>query len=213
MKHSFAWLVLLLVAAVTAQVRTDNDDATLTFTVDVAQDLTNTLSGRPVSEPGGYVQNNVAPHSRPNDFARGDTGITSGMIYPGGTLMKGKTTIDPKTVHIIGKYHWIGTWTTGLKDFEDAAAHIKGAPAVLAFATEHFDLTARPSSLPEGTLVTEGLWPNAHFTLNRAMVGGTGEFRYFVGDTRVENIGENQTGGCNLRVKFLLRNAKGDRLR
>ncbi len=37
-----------------------------------------------------------------------------------------------------------------------------------------------------------------------------GAFRYFVGETRVENIGENQTGGCNLRVTFVLRKAKED---
>jgi len=206
MKRSFVSMISLvplsMVGVFTLQVRADNDNATVTFTVDVAQDITNTLSGASGSQPGGYVQNNVAPHSNPDDFARGDTGITDGPIYAAGTIAKGKTTIDPKTP-ILGRYHWIGTWAVSLKDFEDAVAEIRGAPPILAFATEQFDL-------PTGTLVTEGVWPNAHFTLNRPMVGGTGAFRYFVGETRVENIGENQTGGCNLRMTFILRKAKED---
>jgi len=190
-----------MVPLLTPPVRAANEDATLTFTVDVAQDVTNTLPGASRSQPGGSVQNNVAPHSNPDDFARGDTAITDGPIFAAGTIVKGKTTIDPRTP-IMGRYHWVGTWAVGLKEFEDAVAY-RGAPPILAFATEQFDL-------PMGTLVTEGVWPNAHFTLNRPMVGGTGAFRYFVGETRVENIGENQTGGCNLRVTFVLRKAKED---
>ena len=215
MKRAFVSMISLaafsMLVLFTLQLRADNDQATLTFTVDVAQDLTNTLSGASGSQPGGYVQNNgLLPHStNPDDFARGDTGITDGPIYAAGTIAKGKTTIHP-TTPTIGSYHWIGTWAVGLKEFEDAVRDTKGAPPILAFATEQFDLPTGMFGLPPGTLVTEGVWPNAHFTLNRPMVGGTGGFRYFVGETRVENIGENQTGGCNLRVTFILRKAKED---
>ncbi len=79
--------------------------------------------------------------SNPDDFARGDTAITDGMIYAAGTIAKGKTTIDPKGTPIVGRYHWIGTWAVSLKDFQDAVAEIRrAAPPILAFATEQFDL-------------------------------------------------------------------------
>jgi hypothetical protein len=196
MKRSiFSLIVLLAVSMVvvfTFQIRADNDDA-VTLTVDVAQDI-NT-----------YVQNNVAPHSAPDDFARGDTGIQDGTIYPAGTLPSGTAKNDPNAPGGIGKYRWVGTWTAGLREFVDAIANKAGAPAVLGVATEEF---AFPDS---GTsLITQGVWPNAHFTVRRPVVGGTGKFRYVVGETREVNLGENSTGGCNLRVTFILRKAKAD---
>ena len=46
-----------------------------------------------------------------------------------------------------------------------------------------------------------------HITLNRVVVGGSGRFSDIVGATRVQNLGENRTGFCNLRVTFILRKA------
>jgi hypothetical protein len=196
MKHWIVSLILLLSVSIVVvfafQFRANNDDAVETFTVDVAQDL----------KLGKYVQNNVAPRVG-DDFGRGDTAIVDGTIYPAGSIASGSNS-DPKASGI-GKYHWVGTWAVSLADFEAAVKGATDAPPILAFATEQFDLPDNGTSL-----ITEGIWPNVHFTLRRPVVGGTGNFRDMVGETRVENIGENSTGGCNLRVTFILRKAKAD---
>jgi hypothetical protein len=40
------------------------------------------------------------------------------------------------------------------------------------------------------------------------VLGGTGQFRDIVGEIREENLGENNTGFCNLRVTFLVKRVK-----
>jgi hypothetical protein len=168
----------------------DNDDVE-TFTIDVAQD------------GNSYVQNSVDPSASPNVFGRGDTGILDGTIYRGGTLPTGRSNNDPNAPGGIGKYRWTGTYTTGTEDFLKAIARLPGAPSVLATATETFMLSE------ENSIVTNGNWPNAFFTLYRAVAGGTGRYRYIVGETREVNLGENRTGFCNLRITFTIRTAKG----
>jgi hypothetical protein len=160
------------------------------FTVDVAQD------------GGNYVQNSVDPSAPKDLFARGDTGILDGTIYPAGTLPDGHANNDPNAPGGIGKYRWIATYTTNTADFLKSLAHEPGAPPVVAFASELF-------SLPDdgATILTTGVWPNVNFTLNRAVLGGSGRFRDIVGESRVQNLGENRTGFCNLRVTFILRKA------
>lgn len=41
----------------------------------------------------------------------------------------------------------------------------------------------------------------------RALSGGTGVFRGYVGEQKQEMLGFNATGGVNLRVTFILRKA------
>ena len=194
MKRSIVSLILLLSVSIVVvfafQFRADNDDATWTFTVEVAQDAK------------GAKQNNAAPRVG-DDFGRGDTAIVDGAIYPVNSIASGSNK-DPKGKPI-GTYHWNGTWAISSNEYLAAVGGSQSAPPVLAFATEQYDLP-----IFNGTLVTEGVWPNAHFSLRRPVVGGTENFRYVVGETHVENIGENSTLGCNLRVKFILRKAKED---
>jgi len=167
-----------------------NNEDLRTFTVDVAFS----------SNPGGYVQNNVNPAAPPLDFAPGDTFIQDGSVYPANTIPGGKTTFDANTPGAIGKYRARGTWTTDTANFERAAAH-QQASSDMAFASELFLFQGGKS-----TLLTDGTVPNAYFSADRVVLGGTGSFRYVVGEVHEENIGENiKTGFCNLRVTFILR--------
>jgi hypothetical protein len=195
MKISGGLLIVLTLVGVAAilpwGVRADNNSDTLTFTVDVAQDL------------GSYVQNNVNPATGSDVFTRGDTGICDGTIYPGGTLPSGRANNDPNAPGGIGKYRWVGTWTTNIAEFNKAVQRIPGAAPQLATANEEFYFSDSANSI-----ITGGEWPNAFFTLFRPVLGGTGNFRYVVGETKEINIGENRTGACNLRVTFTLRKAK-----
>jgi hypothetical protein len=169
--------------------QTDRDkDKTTTFTVDVAL-------GTP------YFQNNVNPAADPSAFSPGDTFIQDGNIYPANTIPGGKTTFDPKTPGAIGKYRARGTFTTDLANFLRAVEHDTHADSDLAFATEMYTFLSDKS-----ILMTDGTWPNAHFSANRVVLGGTGLFRNVVGEVHVENIGENiETLFCNFRVTFKLR--------
>jgi hypothetical protein len=171
----------------------DNNDGVTTFTVDVAQDSATN------------VQNDVNPKEGQEVFTRGDTFILGGTIYPGGTLPAGKANNNPNAPGGIGKYRMTGTNSSDSKNFERAIAGLPADP-VLALGTEIF-------SLPDDrtTILTEGLWPNAHFAAARVVLGGTGNFREVVGEAYEENLGENATGFCNLRITFRIRKAGGQR--
>ena len=187
-------IVLMLVGVAVilpSGARADHNNDTVTFTVDVAQDLTN------------YVQNNVNPATGSDVFTRGDTGILHGTIYPGGTLPSGRANNDPNAPGGIGRYRWVGTYTTNTAEFIKATQRIPGTAPQLASATEEFYFRDSANSI-----ITGGEWPNAFFTLFRPVLGGTGNYRYVVGETKEVNIGENRTGACNIRVTFTLRKAK-----
>jgi hypothetical protein len=190
----FLAVALLAISGVfSSKALAGDDEATETFTIDVAQDIKTN------------AQNNVNGSTGSDIFARGDTGIIDGTIYPGGTIPMGQPKNDPKAPGGIGRYTWVGTYATDTAGFLKAVARILGAPPVLASATEEFYLPDDKSAI-----LTGGAWPNAFFTVQRPVLGGTGRFRYMVGETRELNIGENSSGGCNLRITFLLRKAKGD---
>jgi hypothetical protein len=164
-----------------------NNDDLRTFTVDVALGLpVYQLSGKPLKSD--------------DDFNPGDTFVEDGNIYPAGTIPKGKTNFDPNAPGAIGKYRVRGTFMTDLAGFLQAVADNKHAPPDLAFATEMYTLLTDKS-----TLLTDGTWPNAHLSGDRAVLGGTGSFAEFVGEVHEENIGENVKGFCNFRVTFKLR--------
>jgi hypothetical protein len=170
-------------------IRAGADDEVTTFTIDVATDIaTNT-------------QNNVNPRQSPDLFARGDTFILSGNIYPGGTLPSGKANNDPNAPGSIGKYRVVGTFSEGIENFERAVAGLPASP-VIAIGDEIF-------SLPNDgtTIATSGLWPNAHFSARRVVLGGTGNYREIVGEAIEQNIGENAGGFCNFRITFRIRKA------
>jgi hypothetical protein len=55
------------------------------------------------------------------------------------------------------------------------------------------------------SIATEGL--GGAGAIVRAVTGGTGAFRGYLGEQRQEFLGFNATGGANLRVTFVLRKA------
>jgi hypothetical protein len=192
-----ALTVMLLVAA-TAEVfsfkiQADNDGDIETFTVDIAQYAST------------YVQNDVNPSEGQEVFSRGDTFIVEGTIYPAGSLPGGKADNDPHAPGSIGKYRMRGTFTTDFANFERAVAGSAGADPVLGFASELYSF---PDDL--ATVLTDGIWPNAHFSGQRQVLGGTGRFHDIVGEVNEENIGENKDGFCNLRVTFQIRKVAGN---
>jgi hypothetical protein len=177
--------ILVLSAALITPTNTqaDNDDETTTVSVDVRQVGTTN------------AQNNVDPSKPFTSFDRGDTFILGGDIYPSGTIQRvpaGLKASDP-TVPPIGKYIMRGTYT-GTPD----------TTPIVAFSSELFLLP------DEGTtLLTDGLWPNEQFAARRQVLGGTGRFRYVVGEAHEENIGLNKDEFCNLHVTFRLRKVSG----
>jgi hypothetical protein len=166
-----------------------NDDDLRTFVVDVA-----------FRNP--YFQNNVNPAQESSLFSQGDTFLQYGNIYPGDTIPKGTTDFDPDMAPgAIGVYLARGTWTTNADGFQKATHDASDAPSDLAFATEILSFNA-----DRGTILTDGILPNAHFSARRVVLGGTRSFRETIGDVHEENIGENRTSGyCNLRLTFKIR--------
>ena len=115
----------------------------------------------------------------------------------------GQTNFDPNAPGAIGQYRARGTFTTDLPNFELAVAHDKRAAHDLAFATEMFSL-GNDKSL----ILTDGTWPNAYFSAQRVVLGGTGSFGNVVGEVHAENIGENKYGFCNFRMTFKIHTVK-----
>jgi len=182
--------MLAAALAVPSKMLADDNDVR-TFVVDVA-----------FRNP--YYQNNVDPAETVQNsaaFSPGDTFIQYGNIYPGGTIPEGKTNFDPDTAPgVIGVYMARGTWTTDLANFLKAAENDRSAAPDLAFATEIFSFDDN-----RGTILTDGILPNAHFSARRVVLGGTRSFRDIVGEVQEENIGENNINYCNLRVTFKIR--------
>jgi hypothetical protein len=177
-----------------SQIWANNDDEIRTFTVDVAESTVN------------YKQNDVEPSEGQDVFSSGDTFLQQGTIYPGGTLPRGKANNDPNAPGGIGKYVARGVFTTDLANFEKAVEGRPGAAPKLGFATEIYSFHEDGTSI-----LTDGFWANAHFSARRVVLGGTGGFRDIVGEIKEENIGENNTGLCNLRVTFFVKRVKSER--
>ena len=176
-----------------SQIWANSEDEISTFTVDVAYSTVN------------YKQNDVEPSEGQETFSLGDTFFQEGTIYPGGTLPRGQANNDPNAPGGIGKYRARGVFTTDLANFEKAVNGLPGANPVAGFATEIYSFHDDATSI-----MTDGIWPNANFSARRVVLGGTGQFRDIVGEIKEENIGENSTGFCNLRVTFLVKKVKAE---
>ena len=174
-----------------SQIWANNDDAISIFTVDVAESTVN------------YRQNNVDRSEGQDVFSPGDTFILQGTIYPAGKLPRGKANNDPNAPGGIGTYQARGTYTVDFANFEKAVEGLPGANPEFGFVTEIYSFHDDATSM-----MTDGIWPNAHFSARRVVLGGTGQFRDIVGEIIEENIGENSTGFCNLRVTFLVKRVK-----
>src|ERR1700757_179594 len=175
-----------------SQIWANNGDEVSTFTVDVAESTVN------------YRQNDVEPSQGQDVFSPGDTFILQGTIYPGGTLPRGKANNDPNAPGGIGMYRARGVFTADFTNFEKAVDGLPGASPEVGIVTELYSFDGNGASI-----LTDGIWPNANFSARRIVLGGTGQFRDVVGEIKEENIGENNTGFCNLRITFLVKKVKG----
>lgn len=167
----------LAVLAVAAAPAAADDKGTLRFTVDVAEDFSL------------FVYTPVVPGDIPQ---RGSTFVTEGNLFPAGTIEGDGAGFDPSSAGAIGKWYCRGIHLV-------SAADIPGAPLWVD--------TAQLFQLPdqERSLASDGL--EGSVPVLRAVTGGTGSLRNFVGHQQQEFLGFNASGGVNLRVTFVLRRA------
>jgi len=181
MKTRFLAGLLLLAGAATATTPAvaggPRDPNTFVFSVDVAEDFTR------------FVFTPVTPGAAPE---RGATFITEGALFPAGTIPDDPTDFDPGKAGSTGKWICSGTHLV-------AASEIPAA-SVWVVTDQLYQLPGQEQMLT--TSGTEG------GTLSiRAVTGGTGAFKGWIGEQRQRFLGFNKTGGVNLRVTFRLRRA------
>lgn len=153
-----------------------------------------------------YYQNSKDPSETLNNplaFSAGDTFFQDGAFYSEGTIPPGSNTFDLNTPGAIGTYNVRGTWITDLDNFNRAVLGDRSAAPAMAFATEILTFGKDRSAI-----MTDGMYPNAHFSTRRVVLGGTGRFRGAVGEVDAENIGETPYG-CNFRLKFKIHGLHG----
>lgn len=164
-----------------AQASNDKNQAgrdTIVFTVDVAEDFS-------LFNPTFVKPTDTQPE-------RGSFFITEGNIFPAGTIQGDGATFDPNASGALGRWFCRGTHLVSATEFPTAARAVHTAQLYL---------------LPDESrsLTTDGVEGNV--PVQRALTGGTGLFKGYVGEQRQEMLGFNATGGVNLRVTFILRKA------
>jgi hypothetical protein len=178
--------ILLLTAPASAQSNIDqiaNSAAhkdRIEFTVDVAEDFA-------LFDPTNVKPTDEVPQ-------RGSFFVTEGNIYPAHTIKGNGEEFDPNKSGSIGRWFCRGTHLVPATSIPDATFWVD---------------TAQLFYLPDDgdSIATEGLEGNG--SILRAVTGGTGDFRGYVGEQRQKFLGFNSTGGVNLRVTFILRKATG----
>jgi hypothetical protein len=151
---------------------------TIVFTVDVAEDFS-------LFNPTFVKPTDTQPE-------RGSFFVTEGNIFPAGTIQGDGSTFDPNSGGALGRWFCRGTHLVSATEFPTSARAVHTAQAYL-FPDESRSLT------------TDGVEGNV--PVQRALTGGTGPFKGYVGEQRQEMLGFNATGGVNLRVTFILRKA------
>jgi hypothetical protein len=169
----------LAIAAVTGMPAVAQDIRGLphiVFTVDIAEDAE-------LFDPTFVRPTDTQPE-------RGSFFVTEGNIFPGHTIQGDGATFDPNSAGALGRWFCRGTHLVSGAEFPFAARGVHTAQLYL---------------LPDEdrSIATEGLEGNA--TVTRAVSGGTGLFRGYVGEQKQEFLGFNASGGVNLRVTFTLR--------
>lgn len=169
-------LGIAAVAALPAVAQDVRDRPHIVFTVDIAEDAE-------LFDPTFVRPTDTQPE-------RGSFFVTEGNIFPGGTIQGDGATFDPNSAGAVGRWFCRGTHLVSGAEFPFAARGV---------------LTAQLYLLPDEnrSITTEGLEGNA--TVMRAVSGGTGSFRGYVGEQKQEFLGFNASGGVNLRVTFTLR--------
>lgn len=149
-------------------------------------------------------QINVDPARKAPDFGRGDYYILDGTVYPDFSIPRGPKAEPHPNAPKLGTYSQRGVFTVEMDQFLKALEGAEDVSPTVAFATEL--ITFNDGS----TILMDGLWPNAYFSANRVVLGGTGRFQNVVGSVIEENIGEDNDGFCNLRMTFTLRQVNGN---
>lgn len=154
----------------------DKGGPTIVFTVDVAEDFA-------LFNPTLVRPTDTQPE-------RGSFFVTEGNIFPGGTIQGDGATFDPNSAGALGRWFCRGTHLVSGEEFPFSARAVHTAQLYL---------------LPDESrsIATEGVEGNV--PVLRAVAGGTGLFRGYVGEQKQELLGFNASGGVNLRVTFTLR--------
>jgi hypothetical protein len=150
----------------------------IVFTVDVAEDFN-------LFNPTLVRPTDTQPE-------RGSFFVTEGNIFPGGTIAGDGATFDPNSSGALGRWFCRGTHLVSAAEFPTSARAVHTAQLYL---------------LPDESksIATDGVEGNV--PMLRAVTGGTGRFRGYVGEQKQELLGFNATGGVNLRITFILRKA------
>ncbi len=151
------------------------------LTVEVAEDFAAFVPGPPFDEAG-------VPQ-------RGSFFVTQGKIFPEGTIQGDGSSFNPHSEGSIGTWFCRGTHLVSGLEFPETRFAVDTAQAYL---------------MPDDKrmIVTDGLEGGFGFEVQRAISGGTGEFRKVIGIQKQELIGFNQSGGVALRVTFELERAR-----
>lgn len=149
---------------------------TIVFTIDVAEDFA-------LFNPTLVRPTDTQPE-------RGSFFITEGNIFPGGTIKGDGATFDPNQQGALGRWFCRGTHLVSATEFPTSARAVHTAQLYL---------------LPNErtSIATEGVEGNV--PVLRAITGGTGPFKGYIGEQKQRMLGFNATGGVNLRVTFTLR--------
>jgi len=127
---------------------------------------------------------------------RGDTVITNGKIYAGGTIPAGNG-FDIDTTGSIG------TWVSrGTFNFDFNQAFTGGDPIISS--TDHYLFGPAGALNVEDSLMSEGQDSFLN-TTRRVVLGGTGIYRGTIGEVKVEVLGQNSTGFANRLLTFQIR--------
>jgi hypothetical protein len=156
--------------------------AVIQFTVDVAEDFAR------------FVSTNVNPGDE--EPVRGSWFLTEGRIFPGGTIQGDGADFDPSQDGAIGTWQCRGTHLADASEIFDETE-----PAPLWVVTHQLFLL----DSHKRSIATDGV--EGWIPVVRAVTGGTGPFRGYVGEQRQQLLGFNVTDGVNLRVTFTLRKA------
>ena len=154
----------------------NRDPDTIVFTVDVAEDFA-------LFNPTFVRPTDTQPE-------RGSFFITEGNIFPGGTIKGDGSTFDANRGGALGRWFCRGTHLVSATEFPTSARAVHTAQLYLL-----------PSE--SASIATEGVEGNV--PVLRAISGGTGPFKGYIGEQKQRMLGFNATGGVNLRVTFTLR--------
>jgi len=156
-------------------------DDTVTITLDVAMDAASARASRPDWSITGPL--------------RGDSFVSGGLVYLGGSIPDGDT-----TTFTPGDEGRLGSLVVRGQYIADGAEIASGAR--YSVASTHIFM------LDEGSgVVTEGLEGNGSEV--RAVVGGYGKYSGATGQVTQDVVGSNGSAGPNLRFTFTLKVASG----